>query len=281
MEKLDYLVDEALEKQELKSIDRKYADKTAREVLSRHSTTYEAWKEKGFDDRASEAKDLVKAIRRSLRDAYGLFFKQPYSDEEKQSLLEQSSIDLEAVLERHVSTAERLPHYPYLFDHVNNVFGDIEHVLDLGCGYNPLALAQHDMCKQISMVDISGEELSFLSDILDRQGIANTSYIIDLSNPEELSTINDINDIDVALCFKLFDNLETKTKSISETITDLLIRKTKKGIIVSFPKRTISGRNKIESNREWFDDILDNISNKEVTIVESLNEIFYLIKWKK
>ena len=281
MEGLDDILDKALEKKELRSIDNDFAREAVIGALKDHQSTYDAWKEKDFDPRASEAKELVKIARRELRDAYGLYFNDPLTADERDSIRDQDSVDLRALMQRHVSTAERLPHYPYLLHHMTSIFGSVDHVLDLGCGYNPLALAEYDVCNQVSMVDISGDELSFISDILDKQRVANSWDIIDLSNPDEFGILKEKGDIDVASCFKLFDNLEAKTKGITETIVDLLLNITEKGIIVSFPNRTISGRNKIEADRTWFHDTINDIEQKDMTIVESLNETFYFIKWKK
>lgn len=281
MDAVNELYDAVVEKEELRSIDESFARDIITNVIESHRGTVDAWEEKGFDDRASEAKTLVKHCRRRLRNVYGMFFHKPYDLEEKKQVLSSEEIDIKDVMKRHVSTRERLPHYPYLFDHIDSFYGDIASVLDLGCGYNPLWFSVLDDPPRLAIVDVSGEELEFVSSILEDKRISVTPKIIDLSNREELEILNEFDDIDVSLCFKLFDTLETKTTSISKIIIKLLARLMNKGIIVSFSKRTLSGRNIIDADREWFEESLEAVAYDDIKTVETINEVFYLVRWKR
>lgn len=287
MEKLESLRDEAIEKAELSSIDKDFAFDVTEEVVSRHETVYSDWEQKGLDNRSSERKQLVKAIRRRLREVYGVFFTSPLSGEERDTILEEPSDErLRSVMERHLSTRERLPHYPYLLDHFSEWFESYDSVLDIGCGYNPLSIPVFNHGKSVSMIDISNEELSFVSNILTERGIANTFETIDVSNPKEFSKSMEKGEIlfkkgsiDVALCFKLLDSLETKNRGASQRILEILSQVTEKGLVVSFAKRTVSGRHTIDADRDWFYDILDNLRDHDRKDVETINETLHLIRW--
>lgn len=283
MERVDDLVGKVVDKAELRSVDKAFASSVVEDVLRENNSIYEAWEQKGFDDRAREYKELVSEARRKLRDVYGVFLTEPLSSQDKSSYLQRAKDGedvREEVMERHLSTKERLPHYPYLFDHIDTEFGDIDSVIDLGCGYNPIAFSWLNDHLEIDMIDISGEELSFVSSLLNHYSTTSNTHIIDLSNPENLSELRESGKFDVAVCFKLFDSLETKTQGITEDIIKTLFNITKKGIITSFSKRTVSGRYTIDADRDWFHTAIESV-NGETQIVESINETFYLTSWKK
>jgi 16S rRNA (guanine(1405)-N(7))-methyltransferase len=287
MEKLKDICSEAVSKKELASIDRDFAQDVTQRVLS-DNQVYQEWKAKEFDDRSSERKQLVKMVRRELRDVYGVFFTNPLSPSERQAIQDDPSDEnLKDVMKRHLSTRERLPQYPYLYDHMSSWFGSYSSILDIGCGYNPLSIPVFNQDKSVKIIDISGAELRFLESVLHRRGIRVSSDIIDVSNQENFSKMfksGEISDesgsYDVAFCFKLFDSLETKNRGITATLLECLRDQTNKGIVVSFARRTVSGRNKIDAERVWFYDALESLDGFERKDVETINETYHLIRWK-
>ncbi len=287
MEKLNDICEEAVSKKELASIDKEFAVDVAEGVL-RDSEVYDAWSEKGFDDRSSERKELVKMVRRELREVYGVFFTNPLSESERERIRDNPSDgNLVETMKRHLSTRERLPQYPYLYDHMSSWFGSYESIIDIGCGYNPLSIPVFNQGKSVQIIDISRDELEFLESILNQRKIAVNKEIIDVSNQENFSKMFKSGEIrdesgsyDVAFCFKLLDSLETKNRGISSQLLQSLQDHTTRGIVVSFARRTVSGRNTIDAERDWFYDALEDLDRFERKDVETINEIYHLIRWK-
>ena len=287
MEKLNDICDEAVSKKELASIDKDFALDVAESVLQ-DNDVYKAWSDKDFDDRSSERKELVKMVRRELRDVYGVFFTDPLSESERETICENPSDEnLKAVMKRHLSTRERLPQYSYLYDHMSSWYDSYQSILDIGCGYNPLSIPVFNQGKSIQMVDITSDELDFLESVLTQRGTPVSKENIDVSNQENFTKMfqsgkirDESGSYDVAFCFKLLDSLETKNRGISSQLLQSLQDQTTKGIVISFARRTVSGRNTIDAERDWFYDALEDLDDFERKDVETINEIYHLIRWK-
>jgi 16S rRNA (guanine(1405)-N(7))-methyltransferase len=79
---------------------------------------------------------------------------------------------------------------------------------------------------------------------------------------------------DVCFMFKLLDSLESKKRWSSEKLFEHVNSKL---IIVSFPLKTISGKNEIKGKRKWFEKIK---KDKKYVVEEFMfeNEIYYLLR---
>lgn len=280
MEGIDQLVSKALEKKENKNIDRDFARELVEEAVQENGELYDSVKEKAFNERSKEFKSLIKAIRRKIRDVYGVFFKTILSEKKREAFIERAEEDevLEEVMEYHLSTSERLDDYPFLYEAFEEFFGTVSSFGDIGCGYNPLSTIYFDDVTTIRFSDISKVENEFVERLLDRRGVDVKSAVIDVSDDKGIMRASDlVEGVDICFLFKVLDSVESKNRGKSEFIIKTLMAAVKKGIIVSFSNRTISGKNLITSERQWFQNILDEL-DYEVKPVGTLNEDYYLLK---
>jgi ribosomal protein RSM22 (predicted rRNA methylase) len=100
----------------------------------------------------SQQKTLVKEIRAQLRLYTGRFQK---GTKKRDLLLKQNKIS--DLLKTHTSTAERLSFYPELKKLIEKL--KVKSILDLGCGLNPIALANKDIKYNASDVQTSDLKL--------------------------------------------------------------------------------------------------------------------------
>ena len=151
------------------------------------------------------------------------------------------------VLERHTSTRERLP---VLDEFYTTLLGDlaqerpIRSVLDVACGLNPLALPWMPLAPNAAYYacDLYNDMMAFLTDFFALAGVAGRAETHDVA-----TALPDC-EVDVALLLKALPPLEQTDKTASLRLLRSIRAKV---LIVSFPTRTLGGRNKqMETNYE-------------------------------
>jgi 16S rRNA (guanine(1405)-N(7))-methyltransferase len=145
------------------------------------------------------------------------------------------------IMERHASTRERLP---LLDEFYATLLGDlaparpIRSILDVACGLNPLTLPWMPLAPGAAYYacDLYGDMMTFLNSFFALSGLveghAETHDVV-TSLPECR--------VDVALVLKALPPLEQTAKAAG---LHLLRRLPAEIVIVSFPTRTLGGRNK-------------------------------------
>lgn len=206
-----------------------------------------------------EIRLIVKQVRAELRKYVGRF---SVSQKEKLSLLKKGEI--KKLLETHSSTKERLPYYPEVLDIIKKV--NPHSILDLGCGLNPLAIANNNILYYAS--DINKDDLEIVRLFFDMQNIKGKVFVYDARKSGEA-----LPEADLVILFKLFDVIEKRGHKLAEKIISELKCKS---ILVSFSTKTISGRAMNHPQRGWIERLLSRL-NYKFEIFKIKNEIFYLV----
>lgn len=265
-----------LSKKELQSIDEEIFKKIFEEEKKKNANLYKKVEEKQFNEKSKEYKEFVKIIRKRLREIYGVFFKDVLSEEKRKKLLMQGDdASINRILSSHLSTYERKNNYKELYEWIFSITGTPKKILDLGCGYNPFSYFKLGCTPFYIASDISRKNLEFINQFFKSKSIPGATKPIDTTTTEGLEKIKKITETcEVTFCFKLLDSLEAQTKGASK---QLLNNIKSNFVIVSFPQGSISGKNKIKSQRKWFQDIIKDVETENKTIG---NEKYYILKHK-
>ena len=202
-----------------------------------------------------EIKFLVKEIRSELRRLTGQY-KIDFSKVSKEG-----KIDADKFLASHKSTSERKDFYPQLKKFISAL--KIKSILDLGCGLNPLALAEKGVEYYAS--DIDEKELAIIKKFFKQNKIKGKVFVCDIRKIK-----NDLPKTDLCLIFKV---LEIVNKNLSEKILSTI---PSKKILASFATKKLSGKRMTHPERSWFEKILER-NNWKYEKIYSENEIFYYI----
>jgi 16S rRNA (guanine(1405)-N(7))-methyltransferase len=191
-------------------------------------------------------KDAVKTTRSKLHQVAVAYQETPipyskYLQELKTLPGEFSNSELQDFCRRamtqHASTAERLPILDRFFQTVLSPLAPIHSILDLACGLTPLARpwmplepnARYDAC------DIYSDMVNFINLFFEHLGQSGQAELIDLT--QGIPT----RPADVALLLKSVPCLEQLDKQL---IPRLLQQIPARHIVVSFPDRSLGGRQK-------------------------------------
>lgn len=141
------------------------------------------------------------------------------------------------VMAHHASTRERLPHSATLFQTTLASIAPVHSVLDVACGLNPLALPWMPLAPDARYVacDLYADMMAFLTDFFVCAGIAGHAERHDAltSLPAER--------VEVAFVLKFLPLLEQVEKGAGLTLLRALPAD---HVLVSFPTRTLGGRDK-------------------------------------
>jgi hypothetical protein len=209
--------------------------------------------------RSAEYEKMKKWVRQELRVLVGMFV----LDADTQELVQSRT---NTILASHRSTAERLPHYPGLYD---ALFGEWKPkaVLDLCAGLNPCAYEYLGCTPVYYAFDVSPQLMSFVNVFFRTRGIEGKAVAADVT------TITEFPDVDTMMIFKGMDVLERD--GFGE---ELLDRFRDKRIIVSFATATISGAREIKvSKRSWVERWAEK-TGRSVRTHDIPGERFYIIE---
>lgn len=181
---------------------------------------------------------------------------------------------LERMLSRHASTRERLPlnDMDALFERLFANTGRSASVLDLACGINPLYLGARGIAAE--GVDISGSAVEAVNRFGEVYGMPVRAVCADLLCPGAIPAKR----YDVALLFKVLPLLERQRAGAA---LDTLRAIDAGHIVVSFPTRTLGGRNVGMAGHyaEWMEAHMPE--NRAVAgRLETENELFYILERK-
>ena len=208
----------------------------------------------------SDKKILIKEVRAKLRRLVGRF---TIANKERLSLVEEENT--ENLLSSHSSSNERLLFYPELRKIISDL--KIKSILDLGCGLNPLALANQNIEYYAS--DINSSDLEVVDAFFKKEGMKGKTFVLDIRKKPLIFPKTDL-----TLILKVFDIIETKGHKQAEYIIKTLDCKY---ILISFPTKTLSGKAMNHPQRGWIEQLLNRLQFKFKTF-SSNNEIFYLVE---
>lgn len=172
-------------------------------------------------------KDAEAAVREHLHGITAAFMTEA---EVKKARNAAEAGDFAALLSCHASTRERLPvdAADALYAHIFAITGVPETLLDLACGLNPAYLKWKYPQIQVVGTDISGQCVSLLQTL----GVDARCADLLCGVPEER--------YDAALLFKILPLLDRQRAGAAMEILEAV---NAKYVVVSFPTRSLSGRN--------------------------------------
>lgn len=160
------------------------------------------------------------------------------------------------------SAEERLEFYPELKSLIEKL--KIKSILDLGCGQNPIYIAEKNITYYAC--DINESDLTKVREHFQKNKIKGKVFFCDLRKDNKFPKA------DICLILKVFDAIETKGHKLAEKI---LLSLNCKYILISFPTKTLSGRPMNHPQRGWIERLLTRLGYK-FEIIKSKNEIYYL-----
>lgn len=264
------LVAKIKEKKELANLDNDYVASYVEKLLdAKTKDKMNSLTEKQFF-KSKEWKGLQSAVRKQLRETYGVF-------QEKRELPEElTDFEIRKVLDTHQSTKERLPYYTKLYQDLFTITGEPKKIMDVGCGLNPMShpfmgCNPHYVCS-----DISSADMEFLNEFFTRMKISGKAHAIDALSQKQIE-LAAAEKPDVVFCFKLFNTLETIKRHSTKKLFAALAEHTN-WIIVSFATVSLGGGKLIHQSKfSWFENYLKK-NGWTAEIVEIPNEKFYVVK---
>ncbi len=299
---LNAVVEKIKEKKELTNLDtERCTELIKKQCMQNKKLTLLLSTAKSFEDieRAKELKKLIKEVRAVIRRQYGLFqtkdiikapgllqdldkaLKKIAKENKAENLFDDQKVQKihMELLKIHVSTKERLPFYSKFFQDIFAVTGRPKSILDIACGFNPLAIQyMNHTPERYTATELNKKDTAII-----------TSYFTTLQKVDQykklkLKTIQcdlekkeDVNKLrgnfDVCFALKIFDLLENKT-------SEYIVKKiTCKWLIASFSTKTITKAPMRFKRRASFQKMLRRLGFEYTTITFS-NEIAYVIKKK-
>lgn len=141
------------------------------------------------------------------------------------------------MMAQHASTKERLPLLDVFYQDTLAGAAPLTSLLDVACGLNPLALAWMPAAANVEYTacDIYTDMVEFLNRFFVHFGVRGRAFVCDLT-----ATVPDV-PVQAALALKTIPCLEQLDKNIAPRLLDGLRAET---LLVSFPARSLGGRNK-------------------------------------
>jgi 16S rRNA (guanine(1405)-N(7))-methyltransferase len=190
--------------------------------------------------RHPKPKEASNAARRKLHQMVGAFADEASLRRAKAQLTEMAGEHMQdaclEILRCHASTAERIPDMEVVYQ---NLFKDIpppRTILDLGCGLHPFAIPWMNLTSECRYVawDIDTRLVSLANDFFMSRGITGTAEAKDLIGAHDLPPA------DLVFLLKTLPTLEQEEKGAGRALLAKLKAAT---LIVSFPSKTLGGRN--------------------------------------
>ena len=192
--------------------------------------------------RARNADDAVKRVKRRLHQAVGAFrgasrasaIASAWNGDLAEPAFRAACAD---ALRAHASTRERLRHVEAFYAGIWARTGAPARILDLGCGLGPLGLP---------WMGLAPDTIYIASDV-DRRPLATVAEFLELVGQPHRVDVRDVvadpptDAADVALLLKLVTTLDRQDP---EAATRLLRHLRVRHAVVSFPARSLGGRNK-------------------------------------
>jgi 16S rRNA (guanine(1405)-N(7))-methyltransferase len=276
---LDVIVSDVKKKKTLRSLDSSFVRQMVLGYFDKNPKVKRVLEAHPRFQKSRDYKVMLKHIRRTLHDVYGVFNLSKRSLAELEEHLKKSKgLDVKAlsihakILQSHKSTQERFPSYEPLYISIFKVTDKPKTILDLACGLNPLSFPWMGLKSLIYYAyELSPDDASFIQsyfDVMKRySGLKGKAFSADLLNFPSFQKC------DVCFLFKALDSLESLKRGVS---LELIKGIDAKFIVVSFPTRSISGKRRLKP-RAWFLNMLKDL-DLAYKDIELENEIFYVIK---
>lgn len=234
------LLERIKDKAELRGVASSFVQQVLDSYLKKHNITPPL--------SPKQEKIVIKEVRALLRNKTGRFYAAPKKD---------SGI-------AHRSAEERAEIYPLLKDILHRL--NARSVLDLGCGLNPLFLAEHGV--KYTAWDIRADDIDAVNSFFEENKIPGRAEVVDIAS------VHSFPEADVVLILKVFDVLETRGHTRAEQLLKSLASPS---VIASFSTKTLSGKPMNHPQRGWIEQLCTRLGYT-FERVQAKNEIFYIIK---
>lgn len=247
------LVRKVKEKKELQHLDDSFVHYYVTEYLRINKKERELI----AGDKKSAIEKLVKHVRGIARPIFGVFV-QPQA---------------KSLLESHKSTQERLSFYSRFFEEIFKITGAPTSVLDLACGYNPIAFYEFTTLRTTQYVCQDIFDGKVLQDYFKNNSYDATYKPFDIiKNLDELRNKPFSHIFDICFLLKSLDTLESQSLHFSYDLFDAIRAKY---IVVSFPTINVKGELLQRSSHNWFIKVLQRKNYSHTKIVFP-NEVVYV-----
>lgn len=197
---------------------------------------------------------LIDEVKAKLHQIWGSYYTTRPDFKKLLDKYNKGELSANQILSIHQSSKERIGEYDDIF---NFIFNNTQHtsILDVGSGFNPLFVSNLAGFDDYTAIDIDIAQQDFLKEVLKND----KRITISIGNAE-----SDLKEHDLVLALKLLPVLDQiKTNGSTEFISRLKC----KYLVVSFPNRSISGKNKgmLENYREKY---IPSIQNSGFSLIQ-------------
>ena len=262
--KIANITEEILNSKKYSHIERKLVERICEETIPKYR----------------QKSDIIKAVKKELHIIHGSFLSENCHTQADKLIDAYSGHNIKAdktfalkLMALHASTRERLKQAPEIYLYLSSFIKAEDTVIDIGCGFNPLALPFYDtLPKSYFAFDIS---ISTIHTLTKYFALANFPYQAEIY---DAVTQTPRVQTDVALLLKLFPLLERQKKGSAFSILNAI---SFRSAIVSFPLKSASGK---EKGMETFYALsFEKGLPQELEIADKTifkNEMFYAVRRK-
>ncbi len=227
---------------------------------------------------SSGTKALIKYVRRHFHDIYEVFQTNEIT-QRNTLLLDLTLKDLNRhheLLATHLSTRERLPLYPELYQKLFACTGKPKRILDLSCGLNPISFLYMHLPRTTTYIatELCADDCTFIEQYFNKIGLPH--YVvrqIDLVREYEKLQEEEFA-ADICFLFKVLDICETQQRHITYKILSSIRAPI---IIASFSLRNVKGEKMRRTKSHWFERMCRNLSYS-FEALEMPGELFYIVR---
>ena len=192
--------------------------------------------------------EAVKHTRSKLHQIAGAYIRKPPKYDEwlndiREALLNSDKTAVIGICRRimtyHASTYERLPFVENFYEELFKLLPEIKSIVDLACGFNPLALPWMKVGSgiQYTGIDIYHDLAEFISEFLKLMKINGVGQVSNLLEPRGLFD----HEYDLAFLFKVLPCLDQVSKGYSHILLETVPARF---VAVSYPVKSLGGRNR-------------------------------------
>lgn len=195
--------------------------------------------------------ERVRCTREILHKAYGAFGSRKLLVSSKSG--KDRKRDAEWILQKHLSTRERIPYYKEIYGRILKDFNGT--IFDLGAGVNGFSIGFIPKIKYIGVEGV-GQLVSLMNDYFKKQKANAKAMHLSLFNLEKIKNlIQKEKGKKTVFLFKVLDSLETlKTDYSKEFLREItpLVDK----VVISFATRSMISRKPFKVKRNWIIDFI-------------------------
>jgi len=218
-------------------------------------------------------KDFSKLLKKDVEKAFEHFEKRQVSDEEKirltrdllrkvfsaftsKKLLSLKDKDPEWILNRHISTKERLPYYNELY---SKIVKEGETVFDLGAGINGFSYNYFPKGVYYIGIEAMGQLVELMNYYFKTRGLEASALHNSLFSLDKIKKyLKQVKGNKVLFLFKTIDSLEMLERDYSKEFLKEVVPLVDR-VVVSFATRSLIKKTKFRVKRNWiFDFIKEN-----------------------